>query len=264
MPSRFFVPEARETGQTVALRGEEFHHLRKVLRLEPGATLSLFDGGGRGFEGRLVEILRGEARVLVGREECSPESPLPLTLMAALAKGEKFDLVVQKATELGVHVILPFYSKHADVRPAADRESRKPERWRRIALSACKQSGRTRLPLLQDPQALGEILARPCQGIGVAMDPESSEGLGPEALSALSGASAVTVAVGPEGGWSDEEREAFHKAGFLRLHLGPRILRTETAAIVAAAILQFVAGDLGAAGTGNRPNRTDKTLKTKV
>jgi len=264
MPSRFFVPEARETGQTVAVRGEEFHHLRKVLRLEAGDTLSLFDGRGRGFEGRLVEILRGEARVLIGREESSPESPLALTLMAALAKGEKFDLVVQKATELGVHAIQPFYSKHTDVRPAADRESRKPERWRRIALSACKQSGRTRLPLLEDPKTLEEILARPCRGIGVSLDPESSEGLGPEALSALRGAGAVTVAVGPEGGWSDGEREEFGRAGFLRLHLGPRILRTETAAIVSTAILQFVSGDLRAAAAGNRPDQTDKTLKTKV
>jgi 16S rRNA (uracil1498-N3)-methyltransferase len=184
--------------------------------------------------------------------------------MAALAKGEKFDLVVQKATELGVHAIQPFYSKHADVRPAADRESRKPERWKRIALSACKQSGRTRLPLLEDPRALAEILARPCRGIGVALDPESSEGLGPETRAALSGASAVTVAVGPEGGWSDEERQEFRQAGFLRLRLGPRILRTETAAIVSTAVLQFVAGDLAEAAGGDPPGRTDKTLKTKV
>lgn len=253
MTPRFFLPGIRETGQVVLLAGEEYHHLRKVLRLGVGDPISLFDGQGRGFAGTIAGLSRGEARIVLGAEEPGErESALRLALVAALSKGEKFDLVVQKATELGVSEIQPVYSEHADVRPAPGREERKIGRWRRVALEACKQSGRTRVPLVHEPRRLEEVLARPAGEIRIVLDPEGPAEVA-DTIRRAAAASEVTVAVGPEGGWSAGEIGRFREAGFLSLRLGPRILRTETAAIVSTALLQFLAGDLGAHGGRGGP-----------
>ena len=135
----------------------------------------------------------------------------------------------------------------ADARPAPGRGGKKEERWRRVALEACKQSGRTRIPAVHPPLNLEEALARPTGGVGIVMDPEAPSGMPPAIARKAASAGGAVVAVGPEGGWSDREMEAFREAGFLPVRLGPRILRTETAAIVSTALLQFLAGDLGAA-----------------
>jgi len=245
MTPRFFLPGIRETGQVVLLGGEEYHHMRKVLRLEVGDAISLFDGQGRGFAGRIAGLSRGEARIILGAEEPRErESNLRLMLVAALSRGEKFDLVVQKATELGVSEIQPMYSEHADVRPAPGREEKKIGRWRRVALEACKQSGRTRIPLVHEPRRLEEVLARLAGEMRIVLDPEGPAEAA-DTIRRAAAASEVAVAVGPEGGWSAGEIRRFREAGFLSLRLGPRILRTETAAIVSTALLQFLAGDLG-------------------
>jgi 16S rRNA (uracil1498-N3)-methyltransferase len=257
MTPRFFLPGIRETGQVVLLGGEEYHHLRKVLRLEAGDTIALFDGQGRGFAGRIAGLSRGEARIVLGAEEPRErESDLRLTLVAALSKGEKFELVVQKATELGVSEIRPVYSERADVRPAPGRGEKKMDRWRRVALEACKQSGRTRIPLVHEPRNVEEALALLAADMRIVLDPEGPAGTA-ETIRKAAAAGAVAVAVGPEGGWSAGEMKGFREAGFLSLRLGPRILRTETAAIVSTALLQFLAGDLGAGrGTeGPSPRR---------
>jgi len=243
---RFFLPGISETGQAVSLGGEEFHHLHRVLRLQVGDEVALFDGLGRGFAGRIASLSRGEATIVLGAEEPpGRESPLRLTLLAALSKGEKFDLVVQKATELGVGEIQAVYSERADVRPAPGRGERKADRWRRVALEACKQSGRTRVPLIREPLGLEEALRRPAGEVGVVMDPGGPEGTAAEIAAKAGAAGALAVAVGPEGGWSERELSAFREAGFIPMRIGPRVLRTETAAIVSTAILQFLAGDLG-------------------
>jgi len=231
----------------VSLGGEELHHLHKVLRLGVGDEIALFDGQGRGFAGRIAALSRGEATIVVGAEESRErESALCLRLLAALSKGEKFELVIQKATELGVSEIQPVYSELADVRPAPGRGERKVDRWRRVALEACKQSGRTRIPLVHEPMTLETALTCPAGEVGIVMDPGGPAGTAGVIARKVAAASAVAVAVGPEGGWSGREMEAFRKAGFLPLRLGPRTLRTETAAIVSTALLQFLAGDLDA------------------
>ncbi len=246
MNPRFFLSGLREPGQVVSLKGEELHHLRRVLRLGPGDEIALFDGEGRGFAGRIADLSGTEAKVVLGAEEPQErESSLDLALLPALSKGEKFDWVVQKATELGVREIQPLLTARGDVRPAADRGVRKAERWRRIALEACKQSGRTRLPLIHEPRELASALELPPGMAGIALDPGAARE-GTETLrGGLEGATGVRLAVGPEGGWSPAERELFRDGGFLLLCLGPRVLRTETAAIVSTALVQFLAGDLG-------------------
>ncbi len=256
MTPRFYVPGIRETGQVVLLAGEEYHHLRKVLRLGVGDRISLFDGQGRGFQGEIAGLSRSEAKIVLGAEEPQErESGLRLVLVAALSKGEKFEWVVQKATELGVSEIRPVYTERADVRPVPGREERKAGRWRRVALEACKQSGRTRIPLVEEPRRLREILPDLGPEVRIVLDPGGGEEAG-EAIRKAAAAREVAVAVGPEGGWTPGEIEHLREAGFLPLRLGPRILRTETAAIVSAALLQFLAGDLGTrAREGGLPGR---------
>lgn len=242
--ARFHAPEARETGQELSLGGEEHHHLVRVLRLRPGDPLSLFDGKGRGFSARLVSVDRRQALVRVTGEEAAVESPLHLSLAMALAKGEKLDWVLQKGTELGVSAFHPIASRRSDVRVAAERAADRVARWRRIALEACKQSGRTRLPAIHPPESLQQFVSRDLAGRRVVFDPGGTESL-PRAGAGERPAEPVVLAVGPEGGWAVEEVETLRRHGFAAVTLGPRTLRCETAALAAVALLQHLAGDLG-------------------
>jgi 16S rRNA (uracil1498-N3)-methyltransferase len=245
---RFLCPEVHSPGQDLALTGEEFHHLRNVLRLQVGDSLSLFNGAGRGFAATLREMDRQRAMLRVGLEELpSPESPLELHLAIALAKGEKLDLMVQKGTELGVFAFHPLITRRADLKLDTHRAENRLNRWRRVALEACKQSGRTRIPDILPPVDLAAFLGRALPVHRLILDPD-----GQPASLVFQGenwraAASLLAAVGPEGGWSGEELQLFQRSGFRALCVGPRVLRAETAAIMAAGLLQFCAGDLGRA-----------------
>jgi 16S rRNA (uracil1498-N3)-methyltransferase len=252
---RFYAPPGAfaEGGASVVLSEEESRHLRDVLRLRAGEEAYVFDGEGREYACVVAEAggRRGAARLEVrGRATApSPESPLELTLAVALLKGEKFDLVVQKATELGVTFIIPVSTKRSDVRPRDGREepggAKRVERWRRLALEAAKQSGRARVPFVAEPRAF-ETLA------GDEPHADSTRVLfaerGGAGLAALADASRrptnVTALVGPEGGWDDEELEFARARGWTIVTLGGRTLRAETAALTACALLQHLLGDL--------------------
>jgi 16S rRNA (uracil1498-N3)-methyltransferase len=256
MPSRgrFFCPEVRTPGQDLILSGEEFHHLRNVLRLQVGDALSLFDGAGKGFAASLVEIDRQRAILRVGAEELpSPESPLKIHLAVALAKGEKLDLMIQKGTELGVFAFHPLVSRRADLKLDTERAETRVHRWKRVALEACKQSGRTRIPEVFPPVALNAFLLREIPPNRLLMDPAGAPASGLLLSEGGHAATSVIAAVGPEGGWSPEEIELFLQHGFQGISLGPRILRAETAAIVTAGMLQYCAGDLATGPDGGPP-----------
>jgi 16S rRNA (uracil1498-N3)-methyltransferase len=241
--ARFYVPDPLYEGHQIAIAGDEFHHLHHVLRLAPGAEISLFDGSGGGFQAVLVSVGRAEAIVRVGRREPSPvESSLSLHLAIGMAKGEKLDLVIQKATELGVAAIHPLATRRADVKIASEKSGARRDRWRRVALEACKQSGRTRLPQIHPPMALEEFLQLELPPLRIVLDPTGVPiRLGfPDTFSDRS----MVVGVGPEGGWEAQELEQFRRHGFVSYRLGPRILRVETAAMIGAGLFQFLAGDL--------------------
>ncbi|HEX7315231.1 MAG TPA: 16S rRNA (uracil(1498)-N(3))-methyltransferase [Pyrinomonadaceae bacterium] len=235
----------------VTLSEEESRHLRDVLRLRAGDEARVFDGEGREFlcvvrdaggrRGGATLDVRGTA------EPPSPESPLELTLAVALLKGEKFDLVVQKATELGAARVVPVETKRADVRLRDERDtSKRIERWRRLALEAAKQSGRARVPVVEEPTAFARLVSaerRPretrvlfAEGGGASLD----------SLPTTEGArlTAVLALVGPEGGWDEEELELARARGWHLVTLGGRTLRAETAAITVCALLQHLFGDL--------------------
>ncbi|HEY2962484.1 MAG TPA: 16S rRNA (uracil(1498)-N(3))-methyltransferase [Pyrinomonadaceae bacterium] len=237
---RFFAPPgAFNFGkQTVTLTADEARHLREVLRLQPGDEVSVFDGEGREFRARVAQARREFAELELEDEiaPARPESPLQITLAVALLKGEKFDLVVQKATELGVYKIVPLITRHADIklRDGAD-AAKRVTRWQRIALEAAKQSGRAVVPEVSAPKQFASVI----DPLNRCVLFSEREGHGLTQID-----TDVTAIIGSEGGWSDEELEQARAAGVQIVTLGGRILRAETAAITVAALLQHRFGDL--------------------
>jgi 16S rRNA (uracil1498-N3)-methyltransferase len=244
-PSSAFAPDKK----SVRLSADEARHARNVLRLQRGDEVYVFNGEGREYRCVIAQIERESAQLdLIEQvEPAGPESPLHLTLAVALLKGEKFDLVVQKATELGVSRIVPVVTARADVRPSdADDSRRRVTRWQRIALEAAKQSGRARAVEVSEPVAFDSLITNPAHdGELRLMFAERAGTSFDELLTSLESRSANLIAlVGSEGGWTDEEIASARASGWKTVTLGGRILRAETAAIVVAALLQHRFGDL--------------------
>lgn len=242
-PVDAFAPNA----STVQLSGDEARHLRSVLRLGPGDRVYVFDGAGHEYECEVAEGGKDLVRlnIIDEVEPARPESPLKITLAVSLLKSDKFDLVVQKATELGVFSIAPVETKLADIklRDAGDAEKR-VQRWRRIALEAAKQSGRALVPEVDAPITL-EAFANVHVGKPVLFFSErEGESLSSVAVGASETLVKITAVVGPEGGWTDEELELARQSGWVIVTLGGRVLRAETAAITATTLLQHQWGDL--------------------
>jgi 16S rRNA (uracil1498-N3)-methyltransferase len=247
---RFYAPpEAFATeSRSVVLAADEARHLRDVLRLERGAEVFVFDGVGREYRCAVEECGRGAVRLSVLEEvaAANEESPLGLELAVALLKGEKFELVVQKATELGVTGIVPVVTKQADVRLRDERDGeRRVARWQRIALEAAKQSGRARVPFVAAPLPFASLIA--AEDGGEARRFMFSERGGrslSETIDKRNASTKMIALVGPEGGWTEDEVTRARDAGWDIITLGGRILRAETAAIAITALLQHLFGDL--------------------
>ncbi|MDX6304027.1 MAG: rRNA (uracil1498-N3)-methyltransferase [Blastocatellia bacterium] len=244
---RFYAPPAAFAAdkKSLTLSAEETRHARDVLRLQSGDEIFVFDGVGREFQCSVQTITRTDAEVSVIAEvePARPESPLELTLAIALLKGEKFDLVIQKATELGVKRIVPLDTERADVRLRdVDSVQKRLTRWRRISLEAAKQTGRAYVPEISAPLALSVLSASAGEKLmfsereGKSLA-EATNGLDPRAKE-------VIALVGPEGGWTDNEIEFARNSAWQIVTLGGRTLRAETAGITVVALLQHRFGDL--------------------
>ena len=241
---RFNAQPSAFADQTVTLAADEARHLRDVLRLKTGDEVYVFNGVGSEFRCTIANIKRDsvELRIDTAVEPAKPESQLQLTLCVALLKGEKFDLVVQKATELGTSKVVPLITRYADIHLRDETDAKKRvARWQRIALEAAKQSGRAFVPEISTPFAFDSVLANAKNDLHVMFSERDG---GP--LSALTPSQSVTALVGSEGGWSDEEIEQARGQGFHIITLGGRILRAETAAISVTALMQYLFGDLAA------------------
>lgn len=238
---RVFVDAPFAAGERVPLPPFSAEHLTRVLRLADGAAVTCFNGDGYDYAATLRT--RGKATVieLGERGPAPPESPLAITLVQSVARGEKMDFILQKATELGVARIVPVVSERTEVRLDEDRADKRRVHWQRVVESACEQCGRARIPPVDAATSLARYAeaAQRESGAKLVLHPEGGPRLGE-----LEAVDAITVAVGPEGGWSDRDLSMFATAGFERLALGPRILRTETAGIAAIAMLQSRFGDL--------------------
>ncbi len=240
---RVHVDAALSPGARARLEASAAAHVTRVLRLGVGDAVTFFNGDGADYPARIAAVGRGTVDAEVtGRVAARAESPLAVTLVQGIARGERMDLVLQKATELGVAAILPVATARSVVKLDRDNRERKLAHWRGIAIAACEQCGRARLPSIAEPQAFESWMAEPPRaGTRLLLSPDVDLPLS----AAARDATAIELLVGPEGGLEDAEREAALAAGFRACRLGPRILRSETAAIAALAILQSVAGDLG-------------------
>jgi 16S rRNA (uracil1498-N3)-methyltransferase len=231
-------------------------HLTRVLRLTAGARVVAFDGRGGEWDAQLSAVTRHGARLaLLAHRDVERESPLRTVLLQAIARGDKMDFVVQKATELGVTEVVPVLSRRGNVRLDADQAARKREHWQAVAASACEQCGRNRVPAVALPLALPAALAAlrdtaaardsGVQTLKLLLAAATDEATLPGLLANLSPAAGTTVALlaGPEGGFDPEEEQMAALAGFRACRLGPRVLRSETAALAALAALQAIAGD---------------------
>jgi 16S rRNA (uracil1498-N3)-methyltransferase len=247
---RVYIEAPLTTGTPVTLKGSAASHLTRVLRLRAGEALTLFNGRGGEYAGTIARAQGGEVTVMVGEHgSAERESPLALTLAQGLSRGERMDLVVQKATELGAARVVPLLTERSVVRLEAQQADRKSNHWRAIAIAACEQSARNRLPEIMSPVGLRDFLrtaaeegqpstARP--SLRLLLSPAAKRRLGE-----IEGpARAVAVLIGPEGGLTHEEQDEAIAAGFQPVRLGPRVLRTETAAIAALALVQQQFGDL--------------------
>ncbi len=240
--TRVHVAGPLVAGSRRTLEGDAANHIARVLRLRPGDALTLFDGGGGEHAARIEEFRKGAVVVTVA-ERSAPgrESPLHLTLAQGVSRGERMDWVVQKATELGVSRVVPLLTERSVVKLDSRQSQRKLQHWQGIAVAACEQSGRTRIPAIDAPLALAEFWGEvDTRATRLLLSPQASLRIA-ELPRAPGG---IVVLIGPEGGLAEAEQRAALAAGFIGARLGPRVLRTETAAIAALTLLQQHFGDI--------------------
>lgn len=241
MISRFYCPLPLQAGRTVTLPPEAAHHALRVLRLRSGDELVVFDGLGGEYPGRVTETAPMLRLTLANWREVECEAPLAMTLAQALPSGDKMDWVVQKAVELGVLAIQPLQAKRSVVRLAGERAEKRRGHWQQIAIAACEQSGRNRLPTIGPVLDLPHYLAQPPgeNEIRLLLSPQADERLSalPQPVGGL------TLLIGPEGGLDADEEAAAHSVGFRAVTLGPRVLRSETAGLAAMAAILALWGD---------------------
>ncbi len=240
--TRVYVDAPLLPGENVAIEGGAANHITRVLRLRVADTVTLFNGTNQEYDAS-IKAFSKDAVVVSIREERTRdrESPLQLTLAQGISRGERMDWILQKATELGAARIVPVFTERSVVRLDAKQAEKKLQHWRGITICACEQCGRNRLPELDSPLELHEFLATPAaQETRLLLSPTA------ETRIADLGASSCdfVVLIGPEGGLTDLEEELALRAGFRPVRMGPRILRTETAAIAALTIIQGRFGDL--------------------
>jgi 16S rRNA (uracil1498-N3)-methyltransferase len=235
---RIFTAQPLSAGTQAELQEETAHYVSKVLRLRIGDPLCAFNGDGHEYEGYVEDITK-KTVLLTLETQLSPqtESRLHTILGLGISRGERMDFGIQKSTELGVSVIVPLFTEHCEVKLAAERLDRRQEHWQQIAISACEQSGRVKIPEVAKPQALGEWVKSVQAGRKFLFDLSQNQALGGDRPE-----QGVALLIGPEGGLSANEQALALKEGFTGIALGSRVLRTETAPVAALSVLQYLWG----------------------
>ena len=246
--TRIFVDAALSTGVTLPLPAGPAQHLTRVLRLQVGAALRVFNGQGGEFDATIASIRRNDAAILLGSQHLiERESPLQTTLLQGIVRGEKMDLILQKATELGVTAVVPMTTARSSVRVDEATALRKRAHWQGVMAGACEQCGRNRLPQIAAPVDFAAAIVHVTATLKLLLEPELSATTLKVLLKAAPTdvpAPSICLLVGPEGGFDPHEVQLAMLAGFQPCRLGPRVLRTETAALAALSALQSLAGDL--------------------
>lgn len=240
--NRIFCPGPLSEGIETSLPPAGAYHVARVLRMREGAPLSVFDGSGGEFRAEITRVEGDAVSIKLGdRTPGTPESPLRITLVQGVSRSERMDWTLQKATELGVVAIAPVLTARSVVRLDEKQAAKKQTHWNGIVISACEQCGRTRVPSVAAPMTLRNYFASvKKEGLRLVLSPSA-----PGSLAGLASLpTKVELLIGPEGGLDDDELTAARTAGFAPVRLGPRVLRTETAAVVALSVLQALWGDL--------------------
>jgi len=240
--TRIHLAAALATSSELLLPKNAANHVVRVLRLREGAPLLVFDGKGHEYRAELISVDGGKATIRIGEQlSVSSESPLRITLIQGVSRGERMDWTLQKATELGVTSIAPVLTARSVVRLDDKQTEKKLEHWQAVVIGACEQSGRCVVPEVQTPMTLRNYLSKHTkEGMRFVLSPTAPASLA--GLTSLS--SKVELLIGPEGGLDDDEVTLAEQAGFTPVRLGPRVLRTETASVVALSVLQALWGDL--------------------
>lgn len=238
---RLYHPPPIITNTILRLDRQYSHYVCNVLRLQNGSPMTLFDGLGHCYNARFVNCEKQGANIQVELENTSsPESRIHIHLLQGLSRGDRMDSTIQKATELGVSAITPVYTDRSAIKLTTDRAERKLEHWRSIAISACEQSGRNVLPTIGSPINFVELNKLATEdSLKIVLDPRATSNL--KSLHFVN--SNILVLSGPEGGFSDSELTLANQHGFQPVQLGPRILRTETAAVALLSAIQTLWGD---------------------
>lgn len=237
---RLYQPGPLTPGQSVALCEDAANHAGKVLRMQAGEALELFNGDGNNYAAVIIEVGKKQLVVDIQNSSENPiESPLKLHLGQGISRGDRMDFAIQKAVELGVSEITPLFTERCGVKLDAERLEKKREQWQKIVISACEQSGRSVVPPVHQPVTLEKWLGQTDNCLKLTLDPWTSA-----TIKQLTPTDRLRLVIGPEGGFSDREVAATTLAGFQPVRLGPRVLRTETAALTAIAALQLQLGDL--------------------
>ncbi|MFS0825665.1 16S rRNA (uracil(1498)-N(3))-methyltransferase [Pseudomonas phoenicis] len=235
--SRFFIDAPLSLGEHT-LPEAQAHYIGRVLRMAAGDAVQLFDGSGQEFLGQLLEVGKKTVRVMLDQAlPGQPDSPLHVHLGQGLSRGERMDWAIQKATELGANEITPIVSERCEVRLKDERADKRLAHWRQVAVSACEQCGRSTLPLIHPPRTLAEWLGDVDADLKLVLHPVA------EPLTNHAKPARLAFLIGPEGGLNDGEVEQASRAGFHAARLGPRVLRTETAPVVALSVAQQLWGD---------------------
>ena len=241
--TRAYTDAPLSPGRKVLLDPVASAHLTRVLKLGADAPVVVFNGDGRDYHGRIARARKDGVEVeLEHVQDAVEESPLEITLGQCIARGEKMDWIVQKATELGAAAIVPIESERTEVRLDPERAARRRLHWRGIAIAACEQCGRARVPEIAEPVELGPWVSAPRapDELALVFDPD-----GQERLRALPAMTRLRVLIGPEGGLTEREVRLAASAGFRVMRLGSRVLRTDTAGAAALSALSALFGDLG-------------------
>ena len=239
---RIFQPSQFSINETVTLSDDAFGHVVRVLRLKEGDTITLFNGE-KAFQytATLCNVSKKSASIkVISQEENNSESPLNIHLGQGISRGDRMDFTLQKSVELGVNTITPLFTERCGVKLNAERLEKKRQQWQKIVISACEQSGRVSVPVVAEPMLLADWLKQETSALKINLHPKAQHSI----MSLPMENTRVRLLIGPEGGLSDEEITQANDSDFHDVLLGPRVLRTETAALTAITALQCRFGDL--------------------
>jgi 16S rRNA (uracil1498-N3)-methyltransferase len=238
---RIYIDQALVITDSVLLNESASHYLSKVLRMQEGRELIVFNGQGGEYFAQIKELGKKQVSVQINQfVEANRQSSLELHLAIGISRGERMDWVLQKATELGVTQIIPLITERTEVKIKGEKQDKKMQHWQQIIISACEQCQRNLLPILQEPQTIDNWLKTVSTDYRFVLHHRNDQ-----SLSESSAPKSVTLLIGPEGGLSEEEIILAENEKFQSLRLGPRVLRTETAPVAAISLVQYLWGDLG-------------------